>query len=67
MQTSDDLVTRYAASLALADDHRLSVETRSYSGDELRKQTVERKQALVQAHRSVAEALEREVTENARG
>ena len=57
MQTSDNLVTRYAASFALADDHRLSVETRSYSGDELKRQTVERIRALAAAHREQATVL----------
>ena len=44
---------RYIAALTAADEHRLQVETRSYSGEELRQQLDERRKALAEAHRAV--------------
>ena len=49
---------RYIAALQAADEHRLQVETRPYNGEELRQQLDERRRALAEAHRKVAEMLE---------
>lgn len=55
----DETVSRYTSALERADQHRLDVETRSFSGEKLKAETERRKNALVEAHRRVADQLER--------
>lgn len=57
--TTDETIDRYTSALERADQHRLDVETRSYSGEKLKAETERRKTALIEAHRRVADQLER--------
>ena len=55
----DEMAERFVSALERADQHRLDVETRSFSGEKLKTETERRKRALAEAHRRVADELEK--------